>query len=451
LCVLRLKGDTACNYRLAVFKASGIVQGMPSLMQAAQTPSARNAAPELPAPSAQGAFVVNLSSSTSPAALTPPAVPELKRYSYFVSRRREDRRERFRLHLGYFTTQQQAESMLEFVRQLYPGAWAGLAPGRKAPEHVAVPHAITLSDVPPVGATALVAEEKLEAAQSLQSVRQAIAQLGEESGKQPLSSQQALQLLEAPASSLTDSQKVLSPVALPSPKRTSSTLAAPREAPDSYAVQLRWSAQPIGISELPPLAIFDAYTLYRAKGRNDGRHWHALRLGFFNDLVSANQVANYIRPEFGEASVVPVTRSEREGAQSAAANESPQVGGTPIGKAEAVGKPTPAAISNEFKLIDDGPARPAQVSRLEMMLTGDANVAKQSSDPRAKPSTRRPPANLEETLEILGANDLKLADKSGERLAASDVRKLRHAAEKKGEARSMFGKWISRLTTRSDH
>jgi hypothetical protein len=76
-------------------------------------------------------FVINLCSSTTPMALTQPQLAELKRYKFFVSRRLEDGRERFRLHMGYFDSLPQAEEMLPLVRDLYPGAWAGEAPGKR--------------------------------------------------------------------------------------------------------------------------------------------------------------------------------------------------------------------------------------------------------------------------------------------------------------------------------
>jgi hypothetical protein len=78
-------------------------------------------------------FVINLCASTSPMALAHPSAPELKRYTFFVSRQREDGRERFRLHMGYFDSQEAAEKLLEAVRDVYPAAWAGLAPTSGAP------------------------------------------------------------------------------------------------------------------------------------------------------------------------------------------------------------------------------------------------------------------------------------------------------------------------------
>src|SRR5579871_4515210 len=82
------------------------------------------------APSA-GPFVLNLCSSTTPMALAQVDMPELKRFTFFVSRRFEEGRERFRLHMGYFATLADAEEWLSAVRDIYPGAWAGEAPGKK--------------------------------------------------------------------------------------------------------------------------------------------------------------------------------------------------------------------------------------------------------------------------------------------------------------------------------
>src|ERR1700748_2959173 len=84
-----------------------------------------------------GPFVLNLCSSTTPMALAQSELPELKRFTFFVSRRFEEGRERFRLHMGYFATLAEAEEWLGVVRDIYPGAWAGEAPGRKLRERAA--------------------------------------------------------------------------------------------------------------------------------------------------------------------------------------------------------------------------------------------------------------------------------------------------------------------------
>ncbi|HET7756955.1 MAG TPA: hypothetical protein VFK87_06845, partial [Steroidobacteraceae bacterium] len=92
-----------------------------------------------PAASGAGAtrFVLNLCSSTTPMALAQADLPELRRFTFFVSRRFEEGRERFRLHMGYFATLAEAEEWLGVVREIYPGAWAGEAPGRKLRERAA--------------------------------------------------------------------------------------------------------------------------------------------------------------------------------------------------------------------------------------------------------------------------------------------------------------------------
>ena len=90
-----------------------------------------------PPAAANGPFVLNLCSSSTPMALAQTELPELKRFNFFVSRRFEEGRERFRLHMGYFATLAEAEEWLNVVREIYPGAWAGEAPGRKLRERAA--------------------------------------------------------------------------------------------------------------------------------------------------------------------------------------------------------------------------------------------------------------------------------------------------------------------------
>ena len=103
-------------------------------------------------------FVINLCASTSPMALTHPNTPELKRYTFFVSRQREEGRERFRLHMGYFNSQEDAEALLSAVRDVYPAAWAGPAPT------TGVPRRARVTAVPPVAAVAAAVSHATKAA-----------------------------------------------------------------------------------------------------------------------------------------------------------------------------------------------------------------------------------------------------------------------------------------------
>src|SRR5580700_11174942 len=104
------------------------MQQATQIKEQAKSVTASSAAP-MGAPGS--AFVINLCSSTSPVALSPPDHAGLKRFTFYVSRRREEGRERFRLHMGYFDSQEDAERLLDIVREIYPGAWAGLAPGQR--------------------------------------------------------------------------------------------------------------------------------------------------------------------------------------------------------------------------------------------------------------------------------------------------------------------------------
>lgn len=83
-------------------------------------------------------------------------------------------------------------------------------------------------------------------------------------------------------------------------------------APVYFAVQLQWSVQPIDVKSVPKDPIFQAYSLYAAEGRRSGRTWFFIRVGFFQDALSAKQVAQYLRKNFASAAVVPVGPRERE-------------------------------------------------------------------------------------------------------------------------------------------
>ena len=116
---------------------------------AAAGESRRNAADRSPAAVTGDTFVINLCSSTTPMALVHPDAPELKRFRFFVSRRLEDGRERFRLHMGYFETLEEAEDWLSVVRDVYPGAWAGETPGKRLRSTAAATAQLPPSAAPP--------------------------------------------------------------------------------------------------------------------------------------------------------------------------------------------------------------------------------------------------------------------------------------------------------------
>ena len=245
-----------------------------------------------------------------------------------------------------------------------------------------------------------------------------------------------------------------------------------RNAPVLFAVQLDWSVTPFDMAKVPPLAIFNAYTLYTTEANREGRTWYGLRLGFFSDAVSAKQVAYYVRSDFKTVSVVPVTTIEKERANDLNAARSGIHRAANIKEGPA---PTPASMSASnasgvFKLLDDDmPAhdragrRRRDVAALQQ--AGDRQAARRAARgrraaPRPERRSQPPPRRaspvrkgaqrdahaqvdeetLDQTLEILGANTLEITnDSTGD----TGVRHLRVKVDKKG---SKFASLIDRLS-----
>jgi hypothetical protein len=612
-----------------------------------------------PTGAATGGFVINLTSSTTPMALSQPKDPTLAQYTFFVSRRREDGRERFRLHMGYFESLQAAEEMLTVVREVYPSAWAGEAPGKKLrannpaaapapaapppaaraaaaaaappPPRAAVPtpppqaapppraaaptpppapakpepHPFAAAPPPPaasptfeepfvltddapdfkpmdvpvvhppaakpaatavasppaaakpaapksparpatkpataakpaarpaatkpvqskpaatkpaaskpvpakppvvapkiaaqVSAPALTASAPkptappappvqaavqapkapppeptvqmpapsipMSAAAAVNNVRQVIEELDD------LSDTQTIRLLERHTPFKEGSQEANADEAIRvvKPEDAQSMQAiksdVKRNAPVLFAVQIDWSVTPFDMAKIPPLAIFNAYTLYTTEANREGRTWYGLRLGFFSDAVSAKQVAYYVRSDFKTVSVVPVTTIEKERATDLNAERSGIHRAVNIKEGPA---PTPASLSASntsgvFKLLDDDTP-----DHIEQDVDGEmsprfSKPADKPATPAASPPAPEPPKasskrkpggkgtrrdarahvdeeTLDQTLEILGASTLEIqTDRTGD----TGVRHLRVKIDKKG---SKFASLIDRLS-----
>jgi hypothetical protein len=631
---------------------------------------------------ATGGFVINLTSSTTPMALSQPKDPTLAQYSFFVSRRLEDGRERFRLHMGYFETMQAAEEMLSVVREVYPGAWASEAPGKKlrpntsaaapsppkpavappapvqakpvaavpapkpvsiaqppapvasppapaqpvaaapvavpAPEPQPEPHpfaatppplvlkyepevepfvltddepefkpmnipvlqppaapvasapapvakpapasAVAAKPAPPRAATKpapkpaparpvaarpaapkpaapapapvaakpaapkpapatpaaklpavapkiaakvtapalqasapaprpVVAPEPtvqmpamkmpeaaaprpappVSATPSLTNVRQVIEELDD------LSDTQTIRLLERHSPYRQGSQEASADEAIRviKPEDAQSMQAikneVKRNAPVLFAVQLDWSVTPFDMAKIPPLAIFNAYSLYTTEANREGRTWYGLRLGFFSDAVSAKQVAYYVRSDFKTVSVVPVTTLEKERANdiNAARSGIHRAVNVKEGPAPTTLSMTSSNASGVFKLLDDdlpmaieqdidgetsprfekaAPAPAAPKTAPAPVAAPPASLGKASKGrkPGAKGVRRDAHAQVDEetldqTLEILGAHTLEITNDSA---GDTGVRHLRVKVDKKG---SKFASLIDRL------
>jgi hypothetical protein len=79
-----------------------------------------------------GPFVINLSASTAPISVPMKAVADHPGTHLYQIQRTEDRRVRYRLRLGPFETESQAEALLPMVREIYPSAFTAGAEAEDA-------------------------------------------------------------------------------------------------------------------------------------------------------------------------------------------------------------------------------------------------------------------------------------------------------------------------------
>jgi hypothetical protein len=242
-----------------------------------------------------GHFMLTLCRLAAPVSIRPPQSPHLKPFTFFTSRARQpDGSEQLYLHMGYFETLGDAERWVDAIRGRYPNAIATMAPTALRPPNSEAP-ASQHADPP------------------LRIPRSDLAPAKDES----LSDTQVLKILETRRAFRVQGdvdERACDQIALLRPDDTSTRQALKEAvvqgAPVSFAVQLHWSAEPIDLSRVPSLAIFKAYTLYGIESRREGRSRYFLRMGFFEDPVSAKQVAVQVRSNFASAAVVPVGEQE---------------------------------------------------------------------------------------------------------------------------------------------
>ncbi|MGB6487517.1 MAG: hypothetical protein WBE91_11585 [Steroidobacteraceae bacterium] len=234
-----------------------------------------------------GPFMLTLCRLAEPVTIRPPQSPHLKPFKFFTSRARQrDGSEQLYLHMGFFETLAYAEKWARAVRGRHPGAIATAAPPA------------FLQRFEPVDNPSLTDTQVLDILETRQPAP-ARADADDRSSEQ-------IELLRPDD---TGTRRALKEAVV-------------RGMPVSFALQLQWSARPIDLSRIPPLAIFRAYALYVVESRNADRSCFFLRLGFFGDPVSAKQVASHVRSSFTSAAVVPVLDEEVACAREACMNTS---------------------------------------------------------------------------------------------------------------------------------
>lgn len=208
-------------------------------------------------------YVINLCASAVPLPLEMPDVDGPDGLVIFRSQRIEDGRKRFRLHLGYFESAAAAGALLPALQLRYPTAWIAIAPRAG------------LGSLDDTGAT-------------------------------------EFRLLRAPVAKLPPTLRPVQKPARILDAELGTDLPPLPAAPitQRYVIQLEWTRERIRPAQLPPIAIFDAYTLYTVTCARGGVRFYGTRLGFFTSLVSVRQVAAYLRSDFPSVAVLPI--SDRE-------------------------------------------------------------------------------------------------------------------------------------------
>jgi len=226
-----------------------------------------------------GPFMLTLCQMGGPVSIRPPQSPQLKRFTFFTtSTRHRDGGEQVGLHMGYFQTLTDAQSLLEGVRRRFPHAIATRVPA-------------LLGEVTAAKGFAPVADESL-------------------------TDTQVMRILETRGAATARSavEEASAQIGVLRPEDTSVRRALKEAvvegAPVYFAVQLDWSAKPISTGDVSPLPLFKAHTLYVTESRREGRCRYFLRLGFFADAASAKEAAFSVRSKFTSAVVVAVTEQE---------------------------------------------------------------------------------------------------------------------------------------------
>ena len=74
-----------------------------------------------------GPFVINLTTSSAPIALPAKSIAGCEHAQLYQLQRLEDRRPRYRLRVGPFASEDEADAILKIVRDTYPGALTATA------------------------------------------------------------------------------------------------------------------------------------------------------------------------------------------------------------------------------------------------------------------------------------------------------------------------------------
>ena len=295
-----------------------------------------------------GPFVINLSASYAPTDLPAKGIAGFGNTHVYQMQRIEDGRPRYRLRLGSFANEDEADAALPKVRDIYPSALTATAdaddlrtiaalrakapasqPIAERPAEKPVVKAVVEAPVKPAAPFTPAAAQAASAAAAAAAVPRPVTPQQKAPVVTPapvLSRATAPATALAPAPALTRAS-VPAPasrqVDLPSKGALSiestQTIRAltQLELEDDqvsrwFAIQLSLAEEPFDPETLPNLDIFSVYRLYSVAGIDSGRIVHALRLGFFTEQIAAGAVASYLAAFYDKPAIKRVSAAERE-------------------------------------------------------------------------------------------------------------------------------------------
>ena len=314
-----------------------------------------------------GPFVINLTTSSAPIALPAKSIAGCEYAQLYQLQRIEDRRPRYRLRVGPFASEDEADAILKIVRDTYPGALTATADGedlraianlqpKAVPPPPAAKPAAAIVPPPPVmkPAAGIVAPPpvmKPAAAMAPPVASPPVLTVEQKVSVRTPAAKPALSVMPPVVAPpvLRVEQKVAvrapqpRPVIAGVPPIKAAAPAVPPAGPvhklntplpDLESTQTvraltqlelndeqasRWFVIQLSLSEdafdpetVPNLDIFSVYRLYCVAGIDQGRIVHALRLGFFSEEIAASAVASYLGAFYDKPAIKRVSGAERQ-------------------------------------------------------------------------------------------------------------------------------------------
>ena len=275
----------------------------------------------------RGPFVINLSVSTAPMDLPGITFLGCQHAHVYQVQRSEDRRLRYRLRLGSFANEDDADAALEKVRDIYPGALTATADADdlraiatlQAKASVAPPPVLR-NQVSLTMPVAMSVPKARVAARKPKPLASACAPVRHQA-KLPLTVVAAaapptLELSQAvePAARVIEAinNRALDVESTQTVRALTVLELEDQEVLRWFVIQLSLSEEAFDSQTVPNLDIFNVYRLYSVAGIDHGRIVHALRLGFFSEEVAAAAVASYLGAHYEKPTVKRVSAAERD-------------------------------------------------------------------------------------------------------------------------------------------